>query len=298
MKVVRPSPVFSGDIVSTTAVETVADYNAGTTYNTGDQVVFGNFIYESLQNGNLGNQPDISPTFWLEISPSNTWAMFDTTVSTQTVAASPLTVVVASDEIVNTLALLNISDALSCYVEVRDTSMSPPTVVYTRTIDLDDSIITDWYEYFFADFELKGDVILTDLPPFPMVEIEISLTGSSTVALGVFQIGNSFDVGQTQLGVGLGIRDYSVKETDNFGNTIFVQRAFSKRLRPNVFADNARIGAIFRALSSIRAIPTVFVPTEEEGYDSLIIYGFLRDWNIEVTYPDNSLISMEIEGLI
>lgn len=297
MKILRPSLIVAGDIVSTTAVETVAAYNAGTTYALGDQVIFGNFIFESLQAGNTGNQPDISPTFWLLVGPSNTWAMFDTTVSTQTVAASPLTVVVDSDEIVNTLALLNITGAQTCEVIIRDVS-GTPEVVYSVEIDLDDSTITDWYEYFFADFELKGDVVLTNLPPFPTVEIEVSLSGAGDVAVGVMQIGTSFDVGQTQQGVNFGIRDYSVKQTDDFGSTIFVERDFSKRLRPNVFCENSRIGAIFRSLSSIRAVPTVFIPTEADGYDALIVYGFLRDWNLEVPYPENSLVSMEIEGLI
>lgn len=298
MKLIRPIEIMSGDIVSSTAVESVAVYNPATTYNTEDTSASGDFIYESLVDSNTGNTPATSPTFWLLIGPTNKWAMFDSTVSTQTVGTSPLTVVVATNQIINSLALLNMSNVLSVDVEVRDTSVSPSEVVYTRTIDLDDSVVTDWYEYFFAGFELRGDVVLTDIPPFSTTEIEITLNSSGDSAIGVMQIGNSFDVGQTQLGVNLGIRDYSVKETDTFGNTIFVQRAFSKRMRPTVFAENSRLNSIFRVLSDVRAVPTVFAGTEEDGYESLILFGFLRDWNIEITYPENSLISLEVEGLI
>ena len=39
-------------------------YQSGTTYANGEFIVFGNKIYQSIQNGNTGNQPDISPLWW------------------------------------------------------------------------------------------------------------------------------------------------------------------------------------------------------------------------------------------
>jgi hypothetical protein len=39
-------------------------YNAGTTYTIGQQVQDANIVYESLQNGNTGNAPAASPSFW------------------------------------------------------------------------------------------------------------------------------------------------------------------------------------------------------------------------------------------
>lgn len=39
-------------------------YNSGTTYATGEQVVYGLVGYSSLQSGNKSHQPDTSPTFW------------------------------------------------------------------------------------------------------------------------------------------------------------------------------------------------------------------------------------------
>jgi len=42
-------------------------YNAGTTYSKDILVRFGEASYKSLEAGNLGNQPDLSPTKWIEI---------------------------------------------------------------------------------------------------------------------------------------------------------------------------------------------------------------------------------------
>jgi len=40
------------------------------TYSIGDRVVYGNKIYQSLQNVNLANVPLTSPTFWVQIVPT------------------------------------------------------------------------------------------------------------------------------------------------------------------------------------------------------------------------------------
>jgi hypothetical protein len=51
-------------------------WSATTSYASGAQVDFGGIIYVSLQDGNLNNQPDISPTFWQSAGTSTfegTW---------------------------------------------------------------------------------------------------------------------------------------------------------------------------------------------------------------------------------
>ncbi len=40
------------------------------------------------------------------------------------------------------------------------------SVVYSRTNGLDGTVLNDWYMYFFEPFVQKGEVVLTDLPPY------------------------------------------------------------------------------------------------------------------------------------
>lgn len=40
------------------------NWSSGTTYSINQAIVYDGVSYNSLQNGNLGNQPDISPLFW------------------------------------------------------------------------------------------------------------------------------------------------------------------------------------------------------------------------------------------
>jgi hypothetical protein len=196
------------------------------------------------------------------------------------------------------LSLLNMDNAGSVQIIMRDMTPVVPVVVYDETYNLDSSIITDWYEYFFSEFNLRGDLVINDLPPYLNSEIDVIVNSDGAVGLGVLLLGNDFTIGNTRMGFNYGTRDYSLKETDEFGETVFVERNFSKRMSGNVFVQNTRLNSITRALSDIRATPTVFIGSESPDLSPTIIYGFLKDWNVELTYPANSIMSIDVEGLI
>ena len=295
MKVISPITFTSGMITSSNAVETYPNYSAGTTYALAAKVIYGNFTYESLVSSNVGNQPDISPTKWLEIGPSNKWAMFDNKVDTQTTRATPLTVTITPSVVTNSLALLNI-DGTSVTIDITDGPNGPS--IYSKEINLDATAILDWYMYFFEAYDFRRDVVLTDIPPYStaVVTVNIIKTGS-TSAVGNVVLGNIAELGGTQYGVGVGIRDYSIKETDTFGNTTFLVRAFSKRMQAQVFLNNSSLNYVVRTLTSLRAVPAVWIGSESSELEPLIVYGFYRDFNIDISYPTSSLCSIEIEGL-
>lgn len=76
MRVVPPLEITAALLTSSTATEpwAPAAYDAGTTYALGDiRAVAADFtIYESLAAGNLGNTPNISPTWWRVLGPTET----------------------------------------------------------------------------------------------------------------------------------------------------------------------------------------------------------------------------------
>jgi hypothetical protein len=125
----------------------------------------------------------------------------------------------------------------------------------------------------------------------------MSLTSPSTVKVGNIVYGETITLGLTQMGLGFGIKDFSAKDTDEYGNTIFVQRTYSKRMEPTVYVENTQLRFIDRTLSRLRATPTVWIGSEEYIYSPLVIYGFYRDYNIDIPYPSHSLLRLEIEGL-
>jgi len=296
VKVVSPTHFNAAThLVSSNAVEAYAAYNAGTTYAKDAIVDFGTFLYQSLVNSNTGNQPDTSPTFWVLIGPDNTHAMFDDQVSTATTSTTPLTVVL-SPGYMNSLALLGLVGN-QVVINVTDGAGGPN--VYSKTISLDGTFIYDWYMYFFEPYVQVGEVVLTDIPPYVNARLTMTLSRTSgTVSIGQLVFGTFYDLGETEYGgATAGIIDYSRKETDEFGVTAFVRRAFSKRMSLRMMLDTTQINKVQRVLSDLRATPAVWIGADGDDFLPLVVYGFYRDFSIDVAYPTKSYCSLEVEGL-
>jgi hypothetical protein len=299
MKVIKPVTVTDAMILASNATEAYAAWSSVTTYAKDAKVDYGTHYYISLVNTNLNNIPDVvGSTFWSLIGPDNKHAMFDGQISTETTkATSPLIVTVAAG-LVNSLALLGLTGT-SVSIVMRDGGASPP--VYSRTIGLEGSIILDWYMYFFEPFEQLSEVVLTDLPPYSGGQITMTLSSGSAVAIGEFLVGTVYALGENSLeqGATIGIIDYSRKDTDvDTGLTTFVQRAYSKRMSGQFLIENGSISGVQKVLSSVRAIPSVYIGSEDEDYSALIVYGFYRDFSIDIAYPTHSFCRIEVEGLI
>jgi len=171
------------------------------------------------------------------------------------------------------------------------------TVVYDSTYSLTYTDgIDNWYSYFFEPILRKRDNVEIDMPRYSDPIIDITLTGTGElVACGACIIGTRFDIGGTQYGARSGIDNYSIKTRDNFGNYNILERAFSKRADFTSWVNNGRIGAVQDILSDYRATPIVYIG--EEGFSNTIIYGFYKDFSIDITYPTVSICTTTIEGL-
>ena len=299
MKVIKPVTVTDAMILASNATEAYANWSSVTTYAKDAKVDYGTHYYISLVNSNLNNIPDaVGSTAWAFLSPDNKHAMFDGQVSTETTkATSPLIVTVACG-IVNSVGLIGLTGS-SVTISVTDAGASPP--VYSRTVGLDGTIITDWYMYFFEPFVQLGEVVLTDLPPYLNGRITMTLSGGGAVAIGELIVGSVYSLGDESLeqGATVGIIDYSRKDTDvDTGVTTFTRRAFSKRMSGQFLVDNVDMNGVQRILADIRAVPSVFIGSEDTTYAPLVVYGFYRDFSIDIAYPTKSLCRVEVEGLI
>lgn len=294
MRVIKPVTFDPAThLVSSTAVESAAAWSAGTTYAKDAVVDYLTNYWISLVNNNTGNQPDTSPTQWALVGPDNVHAMFDEQVSTATASTSPLTVVLTPGS-VNALALLGlVGDQV--VVTVTDGAGGP--TVYTKTVSLDGTLIADWYQYFYEPYVQISEVVLTDLVPISTARLTIALTGTGTIKIGNCSFGTQYQIGDAEYGAGLGIIDYSKKETDEFGITTFVRRDFSKRLSARLMLENAQINRVSRLLSDLRATPAVWILADDTQYQAGTVYGFFRDFQVEIAYPVQSFVSLEIEGL-
>lgn len=297
LRFLNRTSITDSNFVSSSAPET--DYSAwssGTTYTLGNRVILTSthMIYESAQGSNTNHDPATDDgTWWIAVSPTNRWKMFDESVGTVTSIATPLTVVL-SPGIINSLALLDVS-ANTVDVEMTDGVAGP--VVYTTTVDMGDTTsLIDWWDYFFEPITPRTTLILDDLPPYSTGVLTVEFAATTTAGCGTLAVGDMVTIGNTRYGASIGIIDYSRKETNDFGTTSVIERSFAKKLDLEFTLENSRIDYVASKLSAIRATPVIWVASDE--YSSMIVYGFYKDWGVSIPYPRHSEASLNIEGLV
>lgn len=292
MKMIRPFSVTLASL-TTNVPETLAEYALAGTYALGEQVrsATTNHAYESLVAGNVGNALTDAAK-WLDLGSTNRWAMFDTVNGTTTTVASPIDVTVAVTGRADGIALLGLTGE-SVQIIVRD---SGAAIVYDQTTSLiSDSGITSWYDYFSEEIVYLTDLVATDIPLYTNPTIQVIVTSASgNVSCGTMVVGQVRDLGTTT-GSQAGIQDYSRKETDDFGNYTLVRRAFAKRTTNKIVCDNSEVDALFSLLAQYRATPTIWIGTDD--YSHTWLFGWARDWAIELEIGTVSNLSIQIEGL-
>lgn len=298
MKLIKPVVFQPSQLISTTATEVHPAWNSATTYSVGQKAVYSQRIYESLVSSNLNVIPTSDELKWLDFGPANKYAMFDTVVGTATTATTSMQVVVKPGAIVNSVALINSSAAI-VKLTVRDGLGG--AIVYEETAGFSSEESTSWYDYFFNDpLVERTQIVFQGLPPYANAHLYVEFSGSvgSEVSCGVMTYGNSFYLGGTQYGMSSGITDYSVKETDEFGDINFVERAYSKRLSVELFVERGEINRVQRTLYDVRAKPSVWIASDDPVYEEVaVIYGYYKDFSTIVSYPTVCMVSIEIESL-
>lgn len=190
------------------------------------------------------------------------------------------------------------ASAISAYIPTTSAAITTSlSTVYEQTYDLQsDSAVTSWYDYFSEEVVYKTDLILTDLPLYtdPTITVAISSTAGA-VSCGTMVIGQTRDLGAALYGAQAGIQDYSKKDVDEFGNYTIVPRAFAKRDTYKLYCNNAQIDGLHALLASYRTTPAVWVGVDD--YAATWVFGFYRDFTIEIAQPQKSYLSLEIEGL-
>lgn len=300
MKVIKPTVVTDAMLISSTVAEPSgtdpAIWNAGTAYVVGDEAYRAgtHSVYTRLVNGTTATAPESDATNWAYARPTNRWAMFDQVINTQSSGASPMTVVLDPGTC-GALALIEL-DADEVTVTMTDGAGGP--TVYSRTTDLDASYVTDWYEYFFAPFSKLTSLVLTDLPPYAAGRITVAITAAATVLCGGLIVGNPYYLGGLQYGARAGIRDYSTKDTDDVtGIVTLAEGRYRKTVRGLLQLAAGAVNSVHKLLTALRATNAVWIGDDDATYEPLIVFGFLRNFELTVTYPGHSFYSIEIEGM-
>ncbi|WAE51162.1 carbohydrate-binding protein [Stutzerimonas frequens] len=295
MRIIKPVEITPAILKSSNVPETdYAAWSAATAYAVGAKVTYNHRNYEALV-AHTGANPETDtsdPPKWLDLGATNRWRMFDDMVGSLTEQTGSIVVELQPGAVINSVALFNLLGR-SATVTLTD---PVDGIVYQRTVSLVDAGVSDWYEWYFAPIGRQTDFVLLDLPAYGTATLSVSIDNASdTAACGHLVMGRQADIGVALYGSGVGITDYSRKEADAFGNSMVVERSFSKRAEFDVMVETAQISRVQRLLAGIRAQPVVWIGAE--GYESTVLFGYYRDFSISISGPIASDATITVEGL-
>lgn len=303
MKIIKLTTITDAMLIDSDVPETDhAAWSAVTTYGIGDYCIVTSAgvhkVFVGLRSANTNHDPvtDTSdPPYWKEIGPTNRWAMFDQVNSTATEQASAITVTIAPG-IATGIAFFGLVGT-TLQVKMFDGD-GGPEVYDSEPISLDGSHVESWFDYFFAPFEQRSEVVLTNLPPYGNGHIEVTLTGGGNVAMGTLAVGLVDELADVRMGPRATINDFSIKETDeDLGITSFVKKPYSKENNYTLWVPKSRVRRVWDQLVSLRATPCVYIGSEDADYSMLVVYGWYRDFSIVVQTAKHCICDLELNGL-
>lgn len=300
MKLIAPISVDETVLVSSNLTEDdYPEWDNATTYAAADRVIVlaTHKVYLSVISSNLGNDPTTDDgTNWTEVGATNKWKAFDNRISDRAVNPLQISYDLAPSK---TVSALSVHGVVADSVTVTVIEQGSEATVFEETKSLvDNSGVEDWWDYFFQPIDRLEDLVFTDLLAFDGDAVAVSVAiASGNAELGQLVLGYQHTIGITITGVDLGITDYSVKETDEFGNAFVLERSYSVTVDFPVSIKTLRSAYIRRLLASRRAVPSVyFAGADMEGFGT-IAFGYFNDFYITLQGGERSDANIKVESL-
>lgn len=298
-----PIPITSAMLVSSTIPENdYVSWSDGVTYGLGDRVINlqTHRIYESAKANNLGKDPTqignrVGTTiWWIDVGSTNRWKMFDSQNSTQSSISTSLTVVLKPGSI-NSIYLAGL-DADSLTVSVKDSTDGDE--VFFQSMQLEDSMPGDYYEFCFSPYRNQRDALINEIPPYSNPEITITLSKiSGTILCGTCSVGDLRPLGDTQRGVVAEPKTYSYIKVNESGENEIKKRKAAKDLSATAIIDLEDEGTVLEIGTALLDVPTFWMASGEKNYSGARAFG-LGSITLSYDEPRTCILSLKINGLI
>jgi hypothetical protein len=285
-------------LTSSNVSETLSKWDASTAYSAGDEVYYDGATphkkYEALTS-TTGDIPPDSPTKWADKGTTNRWAMFDESTSTTTKSGS--IEVTIDSSMCGTVVLMGLeADSVAFSLSYDG------TVKWTETVTLahPTSSLSTWHSYYFDEIETDTSCVV-DIPLYrTLSQLSIDIDhGTSDAVCAVCAIGKAEYLGGTMYGCKIGIDDYSIKDTDDFGNTYLDVGAYAKNMDLELYAKSDTVDHINDVLASARGTASVWLGNNDDtSFESLRIYGFYEDYEITLEQCNYATVSISVRGLV
>jgi len=294
----------SSTIAEPAATETA--WNAATNYAVGAEAILVSThrVYTNLLGGVNATSPELALTGatprWLDTRPTLRWAAFDSQVSTQSTAVTPLTYVMLPG-LINAIAFYGL-DGTTLSISIKDAPGG--TVIYTNTIDLTEPPL-DYYDYYFGRIKSLTKAVVKDLVPYANPEITISITAGVgvTVKAGMIAFGDlrallsTGEIGGTLTGAKAKPVTYSYISTDAFGTTSIVRRTAATDLDITAQVPTSDADTALATIQEVLDVPAAWIGSDTANFTGLNVFG-LASGDVSYEGPTYSIITINVRGLI
>lgn len=305
------------ELVSTNAVDTTAEFVAGTLYDLGAEVKVSaeNNLYKCLTKDTTevptGNKTTEN---WLFLGKTNPYKMFDEKYKSRTIKESGNLVVTIKmkedggfSKVSDGIALLNVSASKIRIVGVREGE-----TICDEEFDMGAMDIISPCKILncnFGQIVYKKNLILTPLKDKDGLIIsgcritEYTITfepidDETPAACGVCILGKMQYFGKTLMNPKKSLVNYDVKDTNEYGDTAVVSRGFSNNYNFSFVGKNDIMQVADETLTELRSTPLIYVVTDEQILASVFSgYGMISTLDITQQGACDMLMTLEVGSL-
>lgn len=293
MRCIPPLTVTDAMLTSSSVAEPAAGetaWNAGAAYTVGQQAIrtTTHRVYQRLVAGTTATGPESDPINWLDVGPTQRWAMFDTLRNSATSSTSNLVVTITPGQRVDSIALMGLVGAV-----VTITMTVGAATVYTSAASLLRRTTGAWSDYFFGSFVWGGSLVKFDLPPYVGAAVSIAVEPVDGAArCGAMVVGRSVYLGEVEHQASSEAQNYSTVTRDAFGNATLVPRRTVPASRQSIVTPVSNVDKLRELRALGNATPMVWSGLDDKDqhyfFESLLLLGVYKEFTIT---DDNSVFA-------
>lgn len=232
---------------------------------------------------------------WVVVSYTNRYRMFDQVNSSQSSAASPITVEITSAKGFNSAAIFNATGVTSVRYQVHTAA---GTLVYDRTVEaIDNSDVVDYWEYFNLPLVQRYKFFVNDMPKSSGAKLTVTVTGVSSVSVGTLVIGSSLTLGVACYGTSFDYINLSRVDENDFGDLTITKRRKYKLVDYNVSILKNKLDFAVNQISRLVDKPCVWAGTDDTD-DATVVYGYHTKYQQNIDAPSYCKSTIQIRELV
>ena len=273
---------YFNEIISTTALDKAnTDWDDTSSFAKDSWVRIAGLkrVYRCAAEVSTNQYPPANPSVWIDYGATNSYKMFDDIIGSQTEFIEELTVTVGAN-LLNSIAILNLDNVSA--ISLVQTDLNTNEILLEKTINLTDYGVLSLYDYWYKPLLFERDFINLELIFSPNAEVKITFSSASTGKVGAVVTGLTDNIGLTLFGTKIKLKDYSKYDVDDYGNTSFSKRGYSRIITGKVIIDTSLVDETLSKLARLRGSLTLFIGDDSNnGFKSLTTLGYISEIEIE-----------------